>query len=305
MENSELNKRTRKDLLALAKQYQLKGVSHLRKKELIDKLLASMPAQPASVSHQSPTAAKVAPSKAQEEAPVSVAAASPSVSEPERPDPSLRAQPVNEAQQQAMDCKFFLGPHVEPTAATTPELPSVYDDNRLVLLARDPYWLHAYWDFSVERMSAVRTQLGAQDVRPVLRVFDVTYLDFNGTNAWNSMDIELTPFATNWYIPVSQPDAAYCVEFGYRAADGRFAALGRSNVVTTPRAEPSPSSALRWFTPPERQASPVPPPQSPPLQASLPTWERSSWPLGLSALPPLPAPSSAEHPFSWSTVRKA
>jgi hypothetical protein len=169
-----------------------------------------------------------------------------------------------------------------------------------VLLARDPHWLYAYWDFSTEEISAVLTRLGAQEVRPILRVFDVTYLDFDGSNAWNHLDIELTPFATSWYIPVSRPDATYCAEVGYQSLDGRFAALGRSNVVSTPRDGVSPDSTLRWVTPPEQQPSPFPSPQSHPVP--LTTIPGSS---GQEAYSPLSAPSSAQHPSSWSFARGA
>ncbi|MBI3301326.1 MAG: DUF4912 domain-containing protein [Deltaproteobacteria bacterium] len=305
MDTHELSKQTKTRLLALAKRRGLKGVSRLRKAELIAKLMEATPAQPPPVSR--PARAPAAPEvyASVQEATSVDAPTFHTPAEPERPGGALAAQPVNETQQDAMDSKFYLGPIDQPALAAAPELPATYDDNRLVLLARDPHWLYAYWDFSVERMSAVRTHLGGQDAQPVLRVFDVTYVDFDGTNAWRTVDIDLSPFATNWYIAVPQPDAAYCVEVGYRTVDGRFAALGRSNVVTTPRAEPSPSATLRWFTPPERQASSVPPPQGPPLPVSGFARTQGTSPVGAGALPPLPAPSSAQHPSSWSFGSKA
>jgi hypothetical protein len=308
MDNNELSKQTKEHLLALAKQKGLKGVSRLRKTELVTRLAEAMPVYSPSVSHPSHiTTVPDTQAGGQGGAAARAAGSSRALAVADQPSGSGAAQPVNEVQQAAIDAKFFLGPEDQPLPTPAPELPSTYNDNRLVLLARDPYWLYAYWDFSVEQISATLTRLGAQDTRPILRVFDVTYIDFDGTNAWSGVDIEITPFATNWYIPVPQPDAAYCVEVGYRAPDGRFAALGRSNVVTTPRAEVSPSTTLRWMTPAGRPVSAVPPPQRPPLPFSAIAREPGSWPLGPAgreALPPLPAPSSAQHPFSWSFGRK-
>jgi hypothetical protein len=172
-----------------------------------------------------------------------------------------------------------------------------------VLLARDPYWLYAYWDFSPAHIGAARNGLGSQDTRLVLRISDVTYIDFDGTNAWSSTDIELAPFATDWYISVPRPDASYCVEIGYKALDGHFTLLGRSNAATTPRAEISPSAAVDWLTPLGQAPSPPPSPQSQPVPLPALVREPGSWPLGRAnreAWPPLPAPSSAQRPFSWS-----
>ena len=308
MDRDELSKKTKEYLLALAKQKGLKGASRLRKEELVARLAEAASVHPRSISRSShaPTAPEA--QAGGHEGPAAQATSSsraPAVAGP--PSGSGAAQPVNEVQQTAIDAKFFLGPEDQPPPTPAPELPSTYNDNRLMLLARDPYWLYAYWDFSVEQISAALTRLGAQDARPTLRVFDVTYVNFDGTNAWSEVDIDLTPFATNWYIPVPQPDAAYCVEVGYRTPDGRFAALGRSNVVATPRAEASLSTTLRWMTPPGRPISAVPPPQRPPLPFSALTREQGSWPLGPAgreAPPPLPAPSSTQHPFSWSFGRK-
>ena len=273
MNKDELRKQTRTQLLALAKQVGLKGVSRLRKAELIAAFA--------------------------QDAPVGSAPRA-------RPSPAATARP-SAGPHEVIDAKFFLGPADQPAPAPAPALPSTYDDNRLVLLARDPCWLYAYWDFSVEQMSAAQTRLGAKEVQMVLRVFDVTYVDFNGANAWSQMDIELSPFATNWYIPVPQPDAAYCVEVGYRTPAGRFTVLGRSNVVTTPRVEASPSTTLRWMTPPGRHPSAIPPRGSPLPLSSLGR-EESSWPprpAGREAAAPFSAPSSSRHPFSWNAAHKA
>ena len=185
-------------LLALAKQKGLKGVSHLRKAELVTKLTEAMPVHSPLISRPDP--APTGPDAqvgghGEPSVGATRSARAPAVAE--QAGGSGAAQSVNEVQQAAMDAKFFLGPDDQSPPPPAPELPATYNDNRLVLLARDPYWLYAYWDFSVEQIGAALTRLGVQDARPILRVFDVTYVHFDGTNAWSAVDIELTPFATN------------------------------------------------------------------------------------------------------------
>ena len=274
----DLSTQTHRSLLEFAKQSGLTGVGRLRKIDLIARLATATSGQPSA-------SASVAPH---------------TVVEPE-PEALVTAQPGEQVQLDSAEHAFFPAPvSIPPPSASA--LPSGYNDNRLVLLARDPHWLYAYWDFSAEEISGTLTQLGAQEVRPILRVFDVTYIDFNGTNAWNHWDIELTPFATNWYIPVPRPDATYCAEVGYQSPDGRFAALGRSNVTTTPRDGTSPDATLRWATPPEKQPSFLPAPQSQPVP--LMTTPGSS-PDGQEPHSLFSAPSSAQHPSSWSFARGA
>lgn len=314
MNKDELRKQTRTQLLALAKQVGLKGVSRLRKAKLIAALVQDAPvgsplrARPSLAPTARPSAGTRAGKQGKSSAPATRASHALAVTE--QPGNTSVAQPMSAGPQEAhaaIDAKFFLGPADQPAPAPAPALPSTYDDNRLVLLARDPCWLYAYWDFSVEQMSAAQTRLGAKEVQMVLRVFDVTYVDFNGANAWSQRDIELSPFATNWYIPVPQPDAAYCVEVSYRTPAGRFTVLGRSNVVTTPRVEASPSTTLRWMTSPGRPPSSLPP-RSAPLPLSSLGREESSWPprpAGREAAAPFSAPSSSRHPFSWNAAHKA
>jgi hypothetical protein len=275
----DLSTQTYRSLLELAKKTGLTGVGRLRKADLIARLATAMTAQSFPL----------------------VSISSHPATEPE-PAVSTRAQLVEEVQ---LDSTSNNSHPPEPVSSPPPSaavLPSGYDDNRFVLLARDPYWLYAYWDFNTEEIRTALTKLGSQEVRPILRIFDVTYIDFNGTNAWHFVDIELTPFATTWYIPVTQPDASYCAEVGYQSPDGRFVALGRSNVVTTPRDGISPDTTVRWETPPEKQPSALPSSQSQPMP--LTTSEGSG--LDRQGLPSsVSAPSSAQHPSSWSVGRGA
>lgn len=122
------------------------------------------------------------------------------------------------------------------------ELPRAYGLNRVVVLARDPWWLFAHWEISpVDRVEALRA-LGAEGegVREVLRVHGP---DGDGLPSW---DLELEPGAQRIHFRVERPGRAYRVEVGLRTRAGRFVALVSSSTVTTPPAAPSPELSVRW-----------------------------------------------------------
>jgi len=113
---------------------------------------------------------------------------------------------------------------------------------RIVVMVRDPYWLHAYWEIkrlSVERVQAAMSQ-DWHTARPYLRLLEV----HDGTSASERVvrDIEVHGGVNNWYVHVDKSPASYRLELGYLGSEGRFYPLVRSNVVTTP--EPGSSDAI-------------------------------------------------------------
>ena len=153
---------------------------------------------------------------------------------------------------QAEEAKYYLGPPRAPAARyadrESGELPRAYGCDRIVLLPRDPWWVFTYWEITpTTRVQALRA-LGAEaeGARELLRVYDVTFITFTGDNAWQSFDVELPAGADRWYLNVGRPAASFCVEIGLATPGGRFLPLARSNVVTTPRATPSPDTTVRW-----------------------------------------------------------
>lgn len=119
---------------------------------------------------------------------------------------------------------------------------------RLVVMVRDPYWLHAYWELSRAAVTRAEAAMG-QDwhtARPVLRLLDVSS---NGTTSSAEKVVRHVPIhggVNNWYIDVTTPQRSYRVEIGYLASSGRFFLLARSNVVTTPAPGASDSIDRNW-----------------------------------------------------------
>lgn len=110
------------------------------------------------------------------------------------------------------------------------------DRDRLVLLVRDAFWLHASW--TVTRQAVKRAEAALAEhwhtARPVLRLLEVDSGPTTNTAERVVREIEVHGGVTNWYIDVSTPPESFRVDLGYKASNGKFYAIARSNAVTTP-----------------------------------------------------------------------
>jgi hypothetical protein len=133
--------------------------------------------------------------------------------------------------------KFDVGVPTKDLSVKIPkELPTGYGKDRIVVMVRDPYWIHTYWEITRQSVQRAEAALG-QDwygAKPILRVLDVTS-DVSNSAESIIRDIDIHGGVSNWYIEVSNP-RSYRVDIGYLAKSGMFYVLARSNVVLTPRA---------------------------------------------------------------------
>ncbi|MCD6551368.1 DUF4912 domain-containing protein [Thermotoga sp.] len=132
--------------------------------------------------------------------------------------------------------------------ATDLTLPRTYNKNKLVLMPIDPYVVFSYWDFDRETRNLMGQK--AREGKAVIRLYDVTFIRFNGTNAHRTFEYRLdetTLEAGNFYFQVPVPKADYLSEIGYLGEEGRFFPVMRSNVVRAPAVSPSTSSRERWY----------------------------------------------------------
>jgi len=108
--------------------------------------------------------------------------------------------------------------------------------DRLVVMVRDPYWLHAYWELSRQSIQRAQVAMGQHwhAARPVLRLHEVSRNGTTSASRQTVRDVEIHGGVNNWYIDVQNPPKSYQVEIGYLAPGDRFYCLGRSNVVSTP-----------------------------------------------------------------------
>jgi len=127
-------------------------------------------------------------------------------------------------------------------AAAIPAIPHTLDHacqkDRIIVLARDPYWLHAYWELSRTTLARAQAALGQEwhSARPILRVMDVTSEDTTTVAECQLRDIPIHGGVNNWYIDVLEPPRAFRIDIGYLSRRGKFYVLARSNIVSTPKA---------------------------------------------------------------------
>lgn len=132
--------------------------------------------------------------------------------------------------------------------------PPGYGDNKIILLVRDPWWIFAYWETRKDKEEDVMRKMEANAdsaEKSVLRVYDVTDVNFNGKNANSFFDIDLKGLAANWYINVGTPDRSWVVDIGIVSKKGDFYLLARSNPIRTPRFGMSDQLDAEWMMPEE------------------------------------------------------
>ena len=130
-------------------------------------------------------------------------------------------------------------------------LPDTYNEDRLVILPRDPYWMFAYWEITEGKRQQVKEKYG-KDIfevsQAILRVHDITGVKkFTGTNSIGYKDIPAFIATRNWYIKVDYPGKTWCIELGLKTRDGKFIILLRSNIVALPSDRVSDVTDEQWL----------------------------------------------------------
>ena len=130
---------------------------------------------------------------------------------------------------------------------TEKEADSPTNRDRLVLMVRDAYWLHAHWELSRQRVDRARAAMGQSwhDCKPILRLVKIDASTPNGAETI-LRDIPIHGRVNNWYIEAPDPPRSFRVEIGYLANDNQFFSMARSNIVTTPSASASDSIDENW-----------------------------------------------------------
>ena len=117
------------------------------------------------------------------------------------------------------------------------DIPDVYNDTYMRALPRDPEWVFVYWEISESSRNALKAKMGGaayNSSKKLLRLYDVTGRNYDGSNAQGYTDIEINEYANNWYVRVPAPGRTYLVECGFLTSEGRFFLAVRSNAVNVP-----------------------------------------------------------------------
>ncbi|MCX5711860.1 MAG: DUF4912 domain-containing protein, partial [Candidatus Omnitrophica bacterium] len=165
--------------------------------------------------------------------------------------PVVKIEPLGLSQANVEWSKFSSSAQYIPVRKQARELPNEYGKDRITIAVRDPRWIYAYWEITPGTWEKFQQKLGNSfnAAKRVLRVYDVSFIHFNGSNAHSFFDIEVGNDAKNWYIDTNSPGRSWCVDYGLRLANGEFFTIVRSNVVQTPFDGPSSVTDEDWMIP--------------------------------------------------------
>lgn len=111
------------------------------------------------------------------------------------------------------------------------------DQDRVVIMVRDAFWLHIHWNIRQRTRERVRASMGREwhSAKPVLRLYEVT--SNNGLQSRRFIrNVNIKPRSGNWFIDINGVPACYQTEIGYLSEKGKFYSVLASNIVTTPEA---------------------------------------------------------------------
>jgi hypothetical protein len=217
MTRDQLQACTKQELIEIARRHQVVGWHGMRKDDLIKVLARKLRSAPKTA---------VKPRSTRSAHPVQAAAA-------------RNTSGTITAEEDVERSKYDVGVPTRDLSAKAPkDLPAGYGKDRIVVMVRDPYWLHCYWELTRHAIQRAEAALGQEwhQSKPILRVLDVSSHGTTSSSEAPLRDIDIHGGCNNWYIDVNSPPKSFRIDIGYLAKSGRFYVLARSNVVTTPRA---------------------------------------------------------------------
>jgi len=254
MNKLSLTAKTKAELLKIAQRLGLRGITTLRKNELIEKITSALQQRKTNAKRRILGATTDAVKKAvalvrrrairKRTGPSAPVAAAPKIARKSKAAPAGQ-KPVRSAEAAAVAAhKFDVSPKVRPPRQkfadeSLGELPESYGTGKLFLTARDPNWLYAYWDLTHHQMADARRR--AADGRLLLRLFEQNV-------AAPVQELTLHHDSRNWYISGVRASTTYRVQLGYWRPDGQFQVIATSRDATTPAAVVSTDTSARFAT---------------------------------------------------------
>ncbi|WP_269538681.1 DUF4912 domain-containing protein [Cerasicoccus fimbriatus] len=106
---------------------------------------------------------------------------------------------------------------------------------------------YLHWSLDKAAIDALQAEEGDKwnGAQQTLRLYDVSWIDFNGMNAHSQFDINVSGLTGNYYWSTDRIERYFIAEAGFRLRDGRYRALARSQTVFMDRAHRSGQSSTR------------------------------------------------------------
>ncbi|MDH3256753.1 MAG: DUF4912 domain-containing protein [Nitrospinota bacterium] len=146
-------------------------------------------------------------------------------------------KPVARKPQTARPPRTAKGPARSKPVET--DLPGRYEDHRLAVMARDPNWAYAYWDLNPKQVRHLLKSAGqtADKARWILRVYSAALQPVEEKGHYFDVDINVE--GGNYYLNLARPGARFIVEIGVFDTTGLFRSTAQSNPVILPLDRPS------------------------------------------------------------------
>ncbi|HDT15609.1 MAG TPA: DUF4912 domain-containing protein [Firmicutes bacterium] len=208
-----------------------------KKKEIVKKPVSKKKAAPKKKAAVKPAAKKAAPKKKKAAKKTASPKTKKQVGESLSDLDNYREKLKSSGEESVIEAsKYSVPPAYSgklPPEMNEGELPERYCDNKIVFMARDPYWCYAYWDLSKDFLAEKSKNMDPQrgEYRLCLRVYET---DAEGKPGARFSDITVSDESGNWYVNIWEAAKTYVAEIGYKSADGHFITLARSNTVVTP-----------------------------------------------------------------------
>lgn len=155
---------------------------------------------------------------------------------PSNTNPEIVAK-IRSAQAEKELRKDLAQPAPKPSLVPTTPIPMIEKGkDRLVLMVRDAFWLHAHWDITRHSVDRARVSIAENwhTAKPILRLIKIDDMATTSNAETVFRDIEIHGGVRNWYIEVEAPGASFQMLMGYLTSNGRFYELARSNIITMP-----------------------------------------------------------------------
>jgi hypothetical protein len=232
----ELEKKTRDELLKLAKKYGVVGRHRMIKDELIEALVKVA----RKVKKKASAIKKAVRTEKKKAKPVAKAMVKHVVKEEIKQESAI-------PEHRAAQSKKMEAPEVH-YIEELPELPDAYGEMTITAMPRDPHWIYTYWELPQNDIEAARKFLSSNgDYEIVLRVYDLTAWRMEQTKMPHSFEIDAKYPLGNWYINTNAPGHDFVVEVGLKDKNtGEFIFMARSNTVSTPPSEVAPLEEGVW-----------------------------------------------------------
>lgn len=244
--SASLKSYSHKDLAQMARQGGVRGWHSMKKDELVRALLAISRSSKRSPKGSGAKATVCEPSAGPKRSlvhQVNPLSAARTASRTDSPAPASRKPTSPQVLKHLNEVKARLTRSKSLSTSHGAGRPAPLKD-RVVLMVRDPFWLHVFWEITRATVDRAEAAMGQSwhGARPVLRLLQVSDQSTMAAAECIVRDVEIHGGVNNWYLHVDEGPKSFRVEIGYLAPDARFHALGRSNIVTTP--EPCSSDAI-------------------------------------------------------------